>query len=97
MAEVRRNPLAREDLIEIWTYVALDKPDAADRLLDSLEARFETLARNPNIGVRRPEIATDVRSFPVGNYLILYRVISDGVVIVRVVHGHRNLARLKLQ
>jgi toxin ParE1/3/4 len=97
MPTATRNPLAREDLIEIWTYIASDDPNAADRLLDSLEEKFDPLARNPGIGVRRPKIGRNVRSFPVGNYLILYRSHSGGMEIVRVVQGQRDLTKLKLQ
>jgi toxin ParE1/3/4 len=97
MPTVTRNPLLREDLIKIWTYIAADNPSAADRLLDMLEEKFELLARNPRLGVRRTEILPDIRSFPVGNYVILYRSMPNGVEIVRVIHGQRDLTRIKLQ
>lgn len=44
----------------------------------------------PGIGVARPEVRPELRSFPVGNYLILYRQIDEGAEIVRVVHGARQ-------
>jgi toxin ParE1/3/4 len=43
------------------------------------------------IGRARPELREDLRSFPYSAYLVLYRVIDDGVEIVRVVHAARNL------
>jgi toxin ParE1/3/4 len=43
------------------------------------------------IGRARPELRPDLRSFPYGAYLILYRAIDDGAEIVRVVHAARNL------
>jgi toxin ParE1/3/4 len=36
-------------------------------------------------------IAPELRRSLVGRYLILYRIITDGVQVVRVVHGARNL------
>jgi toxin ParE1/3/4 len=36
-------------------------------------------------------LRSDLRSFPFGAYLILYRIVDDGVEIVRVVHSARNL------
>lgn len=42
------------------------------------------------MGVARPHIRPGLRTFPVGNYLILYRQIDDGAEIVRVVHGARQ-------
>jgi toxin ParE1/3/4 len=46
------------------------------------------------MGRARPELRPDLRSFPCGAYLILYRAVDDGVEIVRVVHGARNLEDL---
>ena len=42
----------------------------------------------------RPEIAEACRSFTVGHYLILYRMIPEGIEIVRVSHGARRLDAL---
>ncbi|HWF94738.1 MAG TPA: type II toxin-antitoxin system RelE/ParE family toxin [Xanthobacteraceae bacterium] len=60
-------------MIDIWTYIARDNPPAADRLLDTLDEKCQALAHNPQIGMARNDIATGVRYFPVGNYIILYR------------------------
>ena len=53
-----------------------------------------TLANNPRIGRRREEVAPALRSFPFQDYSILYRPIDDGVEIVRVLHGSRDIERL---
>jgi len=37
MPAVRRRPLAREDVLEIWTYVAAENPDAGDAFVDRLD------------------------------------------------------------
>ena len=50
------------------------------------------LAKTPYLGMARDDIAEGVRHFPVGNYLILYRV--NGVEVVRYVHGKRRLRDL---
>ena len=42
----------------------------------------------------RSDIARDLRYHPVGNYLLLYRMVAGGVEVVRVVHGARNLLDL---
>src|ERR1700730_10503501 len=85
---------AEDDLIEIWAYIARDNPPAADRLLDLLDEKNGMLAQNPKLGAARDDIATGVRHFPVGNYLILYRDIGDGVEKVRYVYGMRLLRKL---
>lgn len=94
MAMIQRTAQAEEDLIEIWIYIAQDIPRAADCVLDEIEQRFFALAENPLMGRLRPDIAPEFRYFVVGNYLIIYRTISDGIQIVRVVHGARDLPNL---
>jgi toxin ParE1/3/4 len=93
---VRRTARAEDDLVDIWLYVAQDNPDAADRVLEDLDRRWAQLADNPHIGRARPDIAPDVRYFPVGKYLILDRLLPDGIDVVRVVHGARRLDSLMI-
>jgi toxin ParE1/3/4 len=88
---VRRHPQAEQDLIEIYTHISGDNPIAAEKLVRSINSKCESLARNPMIGRARPELREDLRSFPYGAYLILYRSVDGGVEIVRVVHAARNL------
>jgi toxin ParE1/3/4 len=89
-----RTARAEEDLIEIWLYIAEDNPVAADRLLDEIDRRILLLAENPYLGSAREDIAEDCRYSPVGNYLILYRIIPNGIEVVRVVQGSRRLDNL---
>lgn len=91
MPRARRTPLAAQDLEDIWFFVAQDDPAAADRLLDTLDEKIRLLADNPHMGPARPDIAKDLRYHPVGNYLLLYRVVDSGIELVRVVHGARDL------
>jgi toxin ParE1/3/4 len=94
MSRIRITPLADRDLVEIWYFIAQEDPVAADRLLDLLEGKYKLLADNPQMGPARPDIAKELRYHPVGNYLLLYRVVSDGIELVRVVHGARDLHHL---
>lgn len=43
------------------------------------------------MGRARPELGIDIRSFPVGNYLIFYIVDEEQLNLVRVIEGHRDL------
>ena len=94
MPKIKRTAQAEEDLIEIWIYIAQDNIQAADRLLDEFEDKFFLLGEQPRLGPKRPDIAPELRYFPVGSYLILYREISGGIEIVRVVHGARRLTNI---
>lgn len=94
-------PRAREDLIEIYTYIDLDRPSAAERIFDSVRANVELLADYPRLGVRRPDIRPSTRMLVDGPYLILYETHPDSdegnideVEIVRIVDGRRNLKSL---
>jgi Plasmid stabilization system protein len=91
MPTVLIKPRARVDLVDIWHYIAVVSPTKADRLLDSLNTQFQKLARFPEIGRAREELAPSLRSFSVKRYAIFYRIIKDGVEIVRVLHGARDI------
>lgn len=94
MPVIQRTVQAEEDLIELWIYIAQDNPSAADRLLDTIEQRCQALAENPLMGRLRPDIAPELRYFIVGRYLILYRTIENGIQIIRVIHGARDIPSL---
>jgi toxin ParE1/3/4 len=92
-----RSPQARTDLQEIWRYVATESGsfEVADRLIDSIVDRFVLLASFPNIGrVRDLDLPSGLRSFPVGEYVILYRIQKEDVLILRVLRGSRDIEGL---
>lgn len=69
--------------------------DVATRLIDSITERFFFLATFPYGGrARDDDFGPGSRSFPVGEYLILYCVDGNDVLILRVVHGKRDLEAL---
>ena len=95
--DFRVAPQAESDLDDIWYFVATESSsvDVADRLIDSITARFALLARQPYIGRRRDEdLRPGVRSFVVGDYVIAYRLDGDNVLILRVLRGSRDIEAL---
>jgi toxin ParE1/3/4 len=94
MARVLRTQRARLDLLEIWLYIAKDNAPAADRLLDRIDRTCRSLAQQPLMGQARPELALDLRSFSVGNYVIYFRPLSDGIEVQRVLSGARDVDAL---
>ncbi len=94
MARVTLSPKARNDLDDIWLRIAQDNVSAADRLIDRIVNRCQSLTKHPNLGPARREVAPDARVLVVGDYLALYRIGAAGVQIVRVVHGARQLEGL---
>jgi toxin ParE1/3/4 len=87
----RKSPQAEFDLTLIWDFIAHDNIRAADALLVRIEAAFDMLAANPLAGRARDDLAPKIRSFPVGNYIVFYLPLSDGIEVVRVLHGRQDI------
>ena len=88
---LRRRPAAIADVDEIWGYITERNEAAADRLIEAFTAAAERIEESPYIGAQRKDVAKTARGYLVSSYIILYRVDDDGVEIVRVVHGARDL------
>ena len=91
MPQVTRRSLAETDILEIWDYIADDSLGAADRWVDHLDEQFRVLATQPMMGRARDELAPGVRSFPFGRYVVFYVPLDDGIDVVRVLHGARDI------
>ena len=87
----RRTPEARNDLIEIWSFIADHNPDAATSLLLKLDRAMTKLARSPGIGRSRSELQRGIRSFACRPYVIFYTVTDQGIDVIRVLHGARDI------
>lgn len=83
-------PAAETDLAEIARHIADDDPAAALRWLDAVRDQCRRLGEMPGLGVARPDIRPDLKLFPVGSCLVLYRETEGAAEIVRVVHGARQ-------
>jgi toxin ParE1/3/4 len=83
---------ARRDLAGYWQYVARESGSlaVADRSQESIERCFAALGRSPEIGRPRDEIQVGLRSFPIGNHIIYYRLRGPRLHISRVIHGNRD-------
>jgi plasmid stabilization system protein ParE len=86
------SPDALQDLQDIWDFIAADNMRAANKMEDEFFEEFERLARHPRMGHTRADLTErDVRFWPVGFYLIVYRSISTRLEIVAVLHGARDV------
>jgi toxin ParE1/3/4 len=95
MSKPHYSTLAAQDLYENAEYIARDKPDAAYRWVEKIEATCELLAENPEVGEQRQTRGYGpCRSFTCGNYVIFFRAVSDGVEIVRILRAERDIDRL---
>ncbi|WP_441238437.1 type II toxin-antitoxin system RelE/ParE family toxin [Bradyrhizobium sp. 930_D9_N1_4] len=97
MGEVRLSKSAERDLLEIWFHIAADKGvETADYWIDRVEARLSQLSMFPQSGPARSDIAPEARVLVISRWLVLYRVIPDGVQVNRVVDAARDLGELDL-
>ena len=93
----RLAPEVNTELDNIWYYISKESgnTEVADRLIDSITDRFFLLASHPYVGRRRDEdLRPGLRSFPVGPYVIFYRIEGEDVMILHVAHGHRDIEAL---
>jgi addiction module RelE/StbE family toxin len=79
---------ALSDLEEIFAYIAADNPHAAARLVARIEELAERIAESPLIGEATRK--SRFRRFPVGNYLIVYELGTEEVIIHYIRHGARR-------
>jgi len=81
------SPRADQDLDDIWEHIAADDIEAADRW-DALAM----LGRNPLAGHKRTDLTDKSLLFwPVGRYLILYRLLGEKIEIAAVTQGARDI------
>jgi toxin ParE1/3/4 len=91
MRHVYKTPAAEDSRIDIWLHIAQDNPAAADRQLDRIDKKCEAYANQPEMGDLRPDLGSEIRCFIVGNYVVLYRPVDDGILVLLVVHGARDI------
>lgn len=85
------------DLNEIYDFIAQDSPSTAISFIDLLEDECKVLAQSPKIGRLREELAQNLRSFSVGNYVIFYRPVERGIEIIRILHSARDIPNIFLE
>lgn len=95
--DIRQLPAAKADLMEIWSYIAEHNVTAADRMLDRFQAALQMLLDQPMAGRERPELYPDLRSFPVGRYIVYYLATNDGITVVRVLSALRDVSDNMMQ
>jgi toxin ParE1/3/4 len=95
VGKVRYTRQAREDLLEIWEWIAADRPATADRVYDAIRKRCASLRHRSQLGRPRPEIGEGARSLVIERLVAFYRIVEDGVQVVRIVDGARDLSTLK--
>lgn len=94
---IRYLPIAHDDLINIFDWIAKDSPSRAAVFVDKIDKRIGALSHSPHLGrIPRHQKLKEYgyRVLIIDSVLVFY-VIRDRVVqIHRVVHASRNLDHL---
>lgn len=97
MTIARVAPRARRDLLAAAHWISQDNPQAAQTLRDAVLAAAQRIGDHPDIGVLRPELADTphrflfLTGFP---YVLVYNAASTPPLILRLLHGARDLPEL---
>jgi toxin ParE1/3/4 len=91
MPEVHRTAVAEFDMLEVWLKIARRNLSAAERLVAEIEDRARLAAEFPHLGTSREDYEPGLRSFVVKGLIVFYRPIPEGVMLVRVIPGCRDL------
>lgn len=94
MTPVALSNEAELDLEDIGDYIALDSPLRAIGFIADLRAACMRIGLAPSATIARPELAENLRCRPFGRYLIFLRVEAERVLIVRVLHGARDVSAI---
>jgi toxin ParE1/3/4 len=90
MKSLRYARAARADLDEIYSFIAKQSVEAADRVLALLRGKAYWLRSHSELGAVEQRYGVDLRISTIGNYAIYYQASKTTVQIVRVLHGARD-------
>jgi toxin ParE1/3/4 len=88
------NILASRDLSEIANYFAENSLEAGDHFFRAFNRKCQQLVAFPNSGKSYETIRPDLRGLSLEGYVIFYRILDDGIEILRVVNGRRDFPAL---
>lgn len=88
------NALASQDLNEIADYFAENSIEAGERFFNAFNRKCQQLVAFPNSGKSYAEIRPELRGISLEGFIIFYRIVDDGIEILRVVSGRRDFPSL---
>ena len=93
MVQIKWLKSAKQDLKEIYDYIALDSKRDAQLQVERIQQKTELLKNQTELGKVVDEIQNpNVRELVEGHYRIIYKIISpEEIHILMVHHGTRNL------
>jgi len=94
MPSYELSPLARSDLVDIWSYSdGRWGQSQADRYICLIDSVFVKAARRPSLGRACDEIRQGIYRIAAGSHIVLYRKTDSGIFVVRVLHQNMDFER----
>ena len=75
---------ARQDMRDILSRIAEDKPDAAIAFVSRLEEHARVLEQFPEAGAAMPELHPEIRALSYRGYAVYYRIHDERISVERV-------------
>ena len=94
MSQYIISPTAIRDLEEISDYYAQRNVSAGDRLLNEFSKKCRYLTQFPKIGRSYEHLRSGMRGLQLDQYILFYQLLNDGIEIMRVLRGDRDLEAL---
>lgn len=91
VAQIIRLQLAVSDLAEIYSYIAEDSIDMAEKFSSLLEEKITLLAYFPNMGFEVDFLDPGFRCYPFQNYNVFYTYDGEYIKIFRILHCSRRV------
>lgn len=89
---IRISAAADGDIIKISQWIARDSLHASLQWIENLDEQLRRIGRSPGIGTDRSELRPNLRSTPLGQYVIFFQSVRDSVTVVRIIHGAKRLS-----
>ena len=87
MVAYRLTPDAQSDLIEIRRFTVEQwGGEQSKKHLSDLRQTIQLLAETPSLGMHRPDVGSEVQSFPLVSHVIYYVVHEQQLVVFGVLH-----------
>jgi antitoxin ParD1/3/4 len=91
-------PLAKADIFEIWSYIASDSEEIANRVEQAIYDACTFVAKAPMRGHSRSDLTSRPLRFwtliRYPNYTVVYRVETSPLQVIAVLHGKREIGRI---
>jgi toxin ParE1/3/4 len=90
--KVTFEPAARDDLDDIFAWIARDNPSAALAMIARIEDRVMRLENRELMHMGRPGLVEGTRELLEWPYIVVYKIddVRQEIVIVSIVHGAQN-------